>query len=89
MSFAIGQRVMCIRDSWKGGGNFNRPQFMNIYTVRAYCSCADIPAILLEELHNREVIFARTRKRGEASFAEKAFRALEPLDEIQELETVA
>lgn len=88
MSFAVGQRVMCIH-RWRGRGSFNLPQFMNVYTVRAYCPCAAGPSILLEEIHNRQVLFATTYLRGEASFAEFCFRALEPLTETRELETVA
>ncbi len=82
MSFEIGQQVICIKGVWRfKGGNFNRPKFMQIYTVRAYCACADIPSILLNEIHNRDVLFARTLKRGEASFAEYFFRPLEKIED--------
>lgn len=85
MPFAIGQKVICIH-SWKRSrGNFILPKFMHIYTVRAYCICADCPAILFEEITNIQVTFIRTYKRGEASFAERFFRALEPLTDEQEL----
>ena len=85
MTFAIGQKVMCIKPKYRAAGRFNTPKFMQIYTVRAYCSAADIPSILLEELHNREVVFIRTRRLGEASFAEYHFRALEDInDEVEQ-----
>lgn len=92
--FAIGQQVMCIK-AFRGGlrrsgaRGFNTPQLFNIYTVRAYCPCAAIPAILLQELHNREVIFNTTKRRGEASFAEAFFAPLDRLVEEKELETTA
>lgn len=89
MTFAIGQKVMCIRSKWLGKGKINRPKFMQIYTVRAYCSAADIPAILLNEIHNREVLFARSFRRGEASFAEHLFRPLEEINEEIEQECEA
>lgn len=89
MSFAIGQKVMCVHRYKHNLGRFNHPQFMNIYTVRAHCPCSAKPAILLEEIFNRTVTFVTTHKRGEASFAEWHFKALDPLDETEELEAIA
>lgn len=92
--FIIGQKIMCIK-AFSGGlkrsgvSGFNIPKLFHIYTVRAYCPCSPAPAILLEELVNREVIFAGTKARGEASFAERFFAPLEPLIESKELETTA
>lgn len=80
MTFAIGQPVICIRH-FKGRAPFNRPQFMQIYHVRAYSDASATPSILLCELHNPEVCFVTTLKYGEASFAEEGFRALEPLQD--------
>lgn len=88
-AFTIGQQVMCIRTYKRRGGSINRPKLCQIYTVRAYCSCADIPAILLVEITNRDVTFARTLLRGEASFAEYFFAPLERLTEASDLEAVA
>lgn len=88
MSFSVGQKVMCIKPRWKGR-NFNHPKFMHIYTVRAHCRASDIPSILLEEIHNREVCFARTFKFSEASFAAKFFRPLEDLTHETEKEIEA
>lgn len=88
MTFAIGQKVICIKGAWRyknKKSGINLPKFMQIYTIRAYCACADIPAVLLEEITNCNVVFNRTLKRGEASFAEYFFRALEDIkDEIEQ-----
>jgi hypothetical protein len=80
--FHIGQQVMCIKDfptSRRQG--FNSPQVFHIYTVRAHCPCSPTPALLLAELHNRQVIFAITLRRGEASFTEKRFAPLDKLED--------
>jgi hypothetical protein len=86
-AFSIGQQVICIYRFKKRG--FNLPQFMQIYTVRAHCTCSDMPSILLKEIHNRKVKFARTFLIGEASFAESRFAPLEKLIEDADLEAVA
>lgn len=91
MSFAIGQQVMCIKPRWHNSGRgLNRPKFMHIYTVRAYCPCADVPSILLVEIVNTKIVrFINTRLLGEPSWAEYHFRALEKLTEELELESQA
>lgn len=89
MSFDIGQKVICIHKWRTPYPGVITPQFMQIYTVRGYSPCDNIPSILLHEIHNSDVIFVRTFRRGEPSFAEKFFRPLQKLETEQELEIVA
>ncbi len=84
MNFHVGQRVICIK-GWRGFGKFNRPKLHNIYTIRAWCPAAAEPSLLFCELSNREVIFAVTKKLGEASFAASHFRALYDISELEAL----
>ena len=84
MSFEIGQKVMCVKGRWRlPQGDINRPKFMQIYTIRAYCPCAraEMPSVLLQEIHNKTVCFVGTNKLGEASFAEYFIRPLEKIED--------
>lgn len=79
--FGVGQAIICINDDFrwarKNYPGLSYPTFGSRYIVRAYVVDGNCPAIVLQEIRNRDVVYL-SGKIYEAGFADKRFVGAPP-----------